>query len=98
MPIELWDLPEYTLGGRPLPEVVRECLALSKEIRAMGIETAMADELILFAELLGEDPAVFRDRHVQAFVQGDVGYVEDTIRALGGTTTDGGAVRYDGSG
>jgi len=82
LPIEIWDSLEIELDGKGSVQLVNECLDFSAAVRGLGIQTAMPDEVLLFAHMLDQDPQALRDQVIQSFLQGDVEYIEHTMSQI----------------
>ena len=88
LPIELWDPLDFRLDHKEAAQVVGECLQFSTSVRGLGLQTAVPEEVILFAEMLQQNPADLRDEMVQSFIMGDASHLEHTIARInngGGT-------------
>lgn len=89
LPPRFWDPLPIRIGRQSYRRVLARAGTLARQLAARGLTTAMSDETYLMSVMAGTEPAVFRDRAMEAFFAGDPQAIAALVNAInaGGAAT-----------
>jgi hypothetical protein len=81
-PPKFWKPLPYTLDGRTSGQLMEETGKFAKDVRAAGIATNIAHDMVLMAEKMSMSPDEFHKHAMEIFYTGDVARVRQMVEKI----------------